>query len=182
MSEAFKVVETKPEDSKSSVGGGVANDTLYELDALKNSICEVVETDSRGSECESDSSGIEEKLYKHDEMSNSICELVETTPSDLEHKSEGGSAEEMLNELRAMKESLKDIPRKQIKKLIKTHMSDERLAVLESYEKEIAGLPRNDSVKLEILNLMIYMGMSPYKPLRIKELVKDALDDDEDSS
>ena len=80
------------------------------------------------------------------------------------------NGEFFLNELNMMKEQLKNVPKAVIQKLVNTRLEDEKNELIKLYKKEkICDLPRDDPVKLEILNLMLYLGINPFDVMDIQE-------------
>jgi hypothetical protein len=89
----------------------------------------------------------------------------------MDNKNDFNDADFLLNELNQMKEQLKDIPKKNLQKLIDLELKEEKKAILELYEKEVSELPRDDPIKLEILNLMLWCGINPFDELNVKKLI-----------
>ena len=79
------------------------------------------------------------------------------------------NAEILLNELKEIKDSFKNVPQKILKEIVKTKLQDDVNDLLEFYDKEIAQMPRTDPVKLEILNIMLYLGISPFDKMTYEE-------------
>jgi len=107
-------------------------------------------------------------------LANSISDLKINEQQD-----EFTDADFLLNELKQMKESFKDIPQKELHNLMKYQLRDDVKDIIELYDKEIEPLPKNDLVKLEITNIMLYLGINPFKnndkysTLNIQELIKE---------
>lgn len=81
------------------------------------------------------------------------------------------SADFLLNELNEMKKGFANVPKKILQKIVNTELKEEKKAILELYEEEIASLPRNDPIKLEILNVMLYLDINPFDNINIKEII-----------
>jgi len=79
------------------------------------------------------------------------------------------NGEFLLNELKMMKEQLKDVPKSVLQKFVNNELEDEKKELIKLYKKEISDLPRDDPVKLEILNLMLYLGINPFDVMDIQE-------------
>lgn len=79
------------------------------------------------------------------------------------------NGEFLLNELKQMKEALNNVPKSVLQKFIDNELEDEKKELIKLYKKEVADLPRSDPVKLEILNLMLYLGINPFDIMDIQE-------------
>lgn len=86
----------------------------------------------------------------------------------------------LLNELQEMKDMLKNIPPKQIKRIVRKECKEECKGIIELYNEEVSHLPRTDTVKLEIVNLMLYLGINPFDSLKMKDVLKDSDDETSD--
>jgi len=79
------------------------------------------------------------------------------------------SGDFLLNELKHMKEGLNNVPKSVIQRIVDKELAEEKKAILELYDKEVSDLPRNDPVKLEIINLMLWLGINPFDTMDINE-------------
>jgi len=78
-------------------------------------------------------------------------------------------ADFLLNELKEMKDKFKDVPKSIIQRIVEKNLQEEKKAILQLYEDEVSSLPRGDPIKLEIINIMLWLGINPFDKMDINE-------------
>ena len=86
----------------------------------------------------------------------------------------------LLNELQEMKDVFKNVPRTKIQKIIRKECKKECEDIKQLYNEEVAHLPRSDALKIEIVNLMLYLGINPFDSIKMKDVLKDSDDETSD--
>lgn len=100
------------------------------------------------------------------EISNNLKEFTLEKPDEKKHKFE--------DDIKDVYDTLALVNCSKAKWYTDAYLEDDVKDLLQSYEKEVAPLPDDDPVKIEMLHIMAYLGIEIAKPEK-----DDEPDDDE---